>query len=53
LKALEICEAAFLSAKHGIEVRFPFTEFALPQPSDWQPGTPYSGEPNARDGRYL
>jgi len=53
LKALEICEAAYLSAKHGIEVRFPFAEFELPEPSDWQPGTPYFGEPNARDGRYL
>ncbi len=53
LKALEICEAAYLSAKHGVEVRFPFAEFALPEPSDWQPGTPYLGEANARDGRYL
>jgi hypothetical protein len=53
LKALEICEAAYLSAKHGIEVRFPFAEFELPEPSDWQPGTPYFEEPNARDGRYL
>jgi hypothetical protein len=53
LKALEICQAAYLSAKHGIEVRFPFAEFELPEPSDWQPGTPYFGEPNARDGRYL
>jgi hypothetical protein len=53
LKALEICEAAYLSAKHGVEVRFPFAEFALPEPNDWQPGTPYFSEPNARDGRYL
>jgi len=53
LKALEICEAAYLSAQHGVEVRFPFAEFALPEPSDWQPGTPYLGEANARDGRYL
>jgi hypothetical protein len=50
LKALEICEAAYISAKHGVEVRFPFDEFALPEPSDWQPGTPYFGEPNMRDG---
>jgi len=53
LKALEICEAAYFSAKHGVEVRFPFAEFTLPEPSDWQPGTPYLGEQNARDGRYL
>jgi predicted dehydrogenase len=53
LKALEICEAAYFSAKHGVEVRFPFDEFALPEPSDWQPGTPYFGEANVRDVRYL
>ncbi len=53
LKALEICEAAYLSAKHGVEVRFPFDEFALPEPNDWQPGTPYLREPNVPDGGYL
>jgi hypothetical protein len=43
LKALEICEAAYVSAKHGVEVRFPLDEFVLPQRSDWQPGTAYFG----------
>jgi predicted dehydrogenase len=51
LKALEICEAAYLSAKHGVEVRFPFDGFVLPEPSDWQPGTPYFTEPNMGAGR--
>ena len=37
----------------SLEVRFPFDEFALPEPSDWQPGTPYFGEANVREGRYL
>jgi len=53
LKALEICDAAYFSSKHGVEVHFPFADFALPESSDWQAGTPYCGEPNARDGRYL
>jgi hypothetical protein len=37
----------------SLEVRFPFDEFALPELSDWQPGTPCFGEQKMREGRYL
>src|SRR5258708_7828593 len=51
LRALEICEAACFSARHCVEVRFPFDEFALLGPSDWQPGPPYFGERSVGAGR--
>jgi predicted dehydrogenase len=53
LAALEVCEAAYLSARHGCRVTFPFAEFAPPSPSDWDPGQPYSGTGGGRDGRKL
>jgi predicted dehydrogenase len=53
LTALEICEAAFLSWQHRCQVRFPLASFVPPAPSDWQPGTPYSGVGGGRDGRKL
>jgi predicted dehydrogenase len=53
LSALEICEAAYLSARHGIEIKFPLDRFALPGPNDWQPGEPYLGQRGGRDGRKL
>ncbi|MGA8657286.1 MAG: Gfo/Idh/MocA family oxidoreductase [Chthoniobacterales bacterium] len=53
LSALEICEAAYLSARHGIEIKFPLDRFALPDPNDWQPGEPYLGQGGGRDGRKL
>jgi predicted dehydrogenase len=53
LAALEICEAAYLSARHGCRVDFPLENFAAPPPNDWQPGEPYSGTGGGRDGRSL
>jgi predicted dehydrogenase len=40
LMALEICEAAYLSARHGVEVKFPLDQFEIASPNDWQPGQP-------------
>jgi len=53
LAALEICEAAYLSARHGCEVRFPFKTFVPPQPVEWEVGQPYGGHGGGRDGRQL
>lgn len=54
LLALEMCEAAYLSGRSGgVPVTLPLAEFALPQPADWQPGLPYSGEGGGRNGRFL
>lgn len=53
LAALEICEAAYLSARYGCEVRFPLENFDPPQPDSWQPGEPYNGDGGGRDGRQL
>jgi predicted dehydrogenase len=41
LVALEICEAAYLSARHGVEITFPLDQFEIPAPDDWDPGMPY------------
>jgi predicted dehydrogenase len=54
LLALEMCEAAYLSARNGgIPVTLPLNEFVVPPPVDWQPGLPYSGEGGGRNGRTL
>jgi predicted dehydrogenase len=53
LRALELCEAAYLSARHGCAVRLPLAGFAPPPASDWAPGLPYGGEGGGRDGRQL
>ena len=53
LKALEICEAAYISARHGVEVKFPLSQFEIPAPNDWNPGEPYLGLGGGRDGRKL
>ena len=53
LAALEICEAAYLSARHGVEIQFPFDRFEIPEPNDWEPGMPYLGKGGGRDGRKL
>jgi predicted dehydrogenase len=53
LAALEICEAAYTSARHGVEIKFPLDEFRIPAPTDWVPGSPYTGQPGGRDGRKL
>jgi hypothetical protein len=53
LSALEICEAAYLSARHGAEIRFPLDRFEVPEPNDWAPGAPYFGQRGGRDGRKI
>ena len=53
LAALEICEAAYISARYGVEIKFPLDEFRIPAPTDWVPGSPYTGQPGGRDGRKL
>jgi hypothetical protein len=53
LRALEVCEAAYLSAGHGVEVKFPLGEFEIPVLNDWQPGEPYVEQKGGRDGRKL
>lgn len=53
LAALEICEAAYLSARYGCRIDFPLAGFTPPPPNDWQPGEPYSGVGGGRDGRKL
>jgi hypothetical protein len=34
LAALELCEAAYLSAEHGCLVRLPLPQFSPPPPND-------------------
>lgn len=54
LAALELCEAAYLSCRHGgTTVTLPLDEFSPPPPADWQPGLPYNGRGGGRDGRRL
>ena len=53
LTALEICEAAYLSAKHGCRVNFPYHTFTPPANNDWEMGVPYPGHGGGRDGRKL
>lgn len=53
LAALEVCEAAYLSAKHGCAVSLPLSTFTPPPRVDWEPGKPYSGTGGGRDGRRL
>lgn len=53
LLALEVVEAAYLSARHGCRINFPLGDFVPPASNDWQPGEPYSGTGGGRDGRKL
>jgi len=53
LMALELCEAAYLSSRHRCKVTFPLVSFEPPVPSDWDPGTVYSGAGGGRNGRDL
>ncbi|KPK82898.1 MAG: hypothetical protein AMJ81_08960 [Phycisphaerae bacterium SM23_33] len=53
LKALEMCEATYLSSRHRCKVDFPLAGFRPPAESDWDPGRPYSGTGGGRDGRKL
>ena len=51
--ALELCEAAYVSARHGCAISFPLADFPIPEPNDWAPGIPYSGSGGGRNGRKL
>jgi predicted dehydrogenase len=53
LAALELCEAAYVSARHHCRVDFPLAQFTPPTPEPWSPGEPYSGVGGGRDGRQL
>ena len=53
LTALEICNAAYLSARHGVEVKLPLDQFEIPAPNNWEPGEPYVSGEGGRDGRKL
>ena len=53
LRALEVCEGAYLSSQHRCQVRFPIHKFVPPISNGWQPGQPYSGVGGGRDGRKL
>ena len=52
LRALEICEAAYLSNRHRCVVALPLAAFAPPPAQDWDPGAQYRGRAG-RDGRRL
>ena len=51
--ALELCEAAYLSARHGCAISLPLADFPIPDKNDWDPGMPYSGSGGGRNGRTL
>ena len=53
LRALELCEAAYVSSQYGCRVKLPLESFDPPPKSDWCPGQPYSGYGGGRDGRKL
>jgi hypothetical protein len=54
LAALELCEAAYLSYRHGgMMVTLPLRDFTPSPLVDWQPGLPYRGSGGGRDGRRL
>jgi len=53
LLALEICEAAYLSAKRRSQVNFPFDFYSTTAGEDWAPGQPYNGVGGGRDGNKL
>ena len=51
--ALELCEAAYISARQGCAISLPLADFPLPDKNDWDPGIPYSGSGGGRNGRKL
>ncbi len=51
--ALELCEAAYVSARHGCAISLPLADFPIPDKNDWDPGIPYSGLGGGRNGRKL
>ena len=63
LRALEICEAAYVSHRHRCGVKLPLSTFTPPPGAlqsapdgapgqEWDPGTPYRGH-GGRNGRLL
>jgi predicted dehydrogenase len=53
LRALEIVEAAYLSARTGASVTLPLSSYVTPTPIAWDPGVPYAGVGGGRNGREL
>ena len=57
LAALELCDAAYTSAREGRAVRLGDGNGqrvpAAPESGNWDPGRPYSGSGGGRDGRRL
>ena len=51
LTALEVCEAACISATRRCRVAFPYERFVPPEDTGWEIGKPYSGTGGGRDGR--
>jgi len=51
--ALEICEAACVSANSRCRISFPYQSFVVPADTGWRLGKPYSGTGGGRDGRTL
>jgi predicted dehydrogenase len=51
LLALEICEGAYVSSRHGCKVTFPVDQFVAPARPQWDPGMPYNGIGGGRNGR--
>ena len=52
LRALELCEGAYLAAANRCKITFPLNVDDLPAAPDWHPGQPYDGQ-GGRDGRKL
>jgi len=52
LTALELCEGAYLSARHRCKVTLPLAGFGPPAEPDWEPNSPYRGQ-GGRNGRQL
>lgn len=53
LTALELCEGAYLSHRYRCKVSLPLSEFKPPELAAWNPGQPYSGKSDGRDGRQF
>ncbi len=49
LLALEIVEGSYVSSLNRCQVTFPVDQFVPPSPTDWNPGTPYSGKGGGED----